>query len=242
MQEELSSKGHRLYAVGMLTETRESKQSRPVRRVASEEEPEFERPSRVLIDRVQPLIDGGRFAARRYLDEVSEIGAILLVDGHDKLKGRLLWRHEDDTSQQSVALEPRVNDLWVADFRPQKPGLHFFTIEAAIDRFETWRVDLKKKIDAGQDVLVDLKSGVEVLQSWTAKLPDRQKDLVLARISDLEKLAAKRSTLDAVALRGILDDPALLSVSQSLYDDLSTVRYAHEVPVQVEPKLARFSA
>jgi starch synthase (maltosyl-transferring) len=242
VQEELSSTDHRLYPVGMLTETRETNKSRPEGRVAREQELDFERPSRVLIDRVEPSIDGGRFAAKRYVDEVAEIGAILLVDGHEKLKGRLLWRHESDSSYQSVALEPRVNDLWIARIQPKKTGLHFFTIEAAIDRFESWRTDLKKKIEAGQDVAVDLKSGIQVLQSWIPRLPDKQKDLVTSRISDIERIVSRRITPDPVSLRAILDDPALNSIGHSIFDEVSTVRYGHEVPVQVEPKLARFSA
>jgi starch synthase (maltosyl-transferring) len=49
---------------------------------------------RVIVAAVRPELDGGRFAVKRVVGDVLEIEADLLVDGHDILAARVLFRHE----------------------------------------------------------------------------------------------------------------------------------------------------
>ncbi|RYZ66234.1 MAG: DUF3416 domain-containing protein, partial [Proteobacteria bacterium] len=122
-------------------------------------------PSRVLIDRVQPSVDGGRFAAKRFIGEEVQIMAVLLVDGHDLPQGRALVRHESQPSEiQKMALVPQGNDEWVAHFTAKKLGKYWVRIEAAMDRFGTWRSDTLKKLAADQDVTLELRMGLELMQ------------------------------------------------------------------------------
>ena len=43
------------------------------------------------------------------------------------------------------------------------PGIHLYTVIGWVDRFKTWRADLKKRIAAGQDISVDLQIGAELI-------------------------------------------------------------------------------
>src|SRR4051812_40243908 len=111
---------------------------------------------RVLIEDVSPQVDGGRFAPKRVVNDPVEVRARIFADGHDALAGRLLYRHESESSWNELELERLLNDHWRATFDVRQLGRYWFTIEAWIDRFGTWQRDLKKRVAAGQDVTVDL--------------------------------------------------------------------------------------
>ena len=50
---------------------------------------------RVIVAAVRPEIDGGRFPVKRVVGDVLDVEADLLVDGHDILAARVLYRHDD---------------------------------------------------------------------------------------------------------------------------------------------------
>lgn len=88
------------------------------------------RPSRVIIDRVKPSIDGGRFAAKRYLDEKIKLTAHLLVDGHGQVKGRVHIHHLMSKEVLSLSLQADGNDEWSVEFQPQLLGFYAFQVQA----------------------------------------------------------------------------------------------------------------
>src|SRR5256885_15343538 len=61
-------------------------------------------------------------------------------------------------------MEPLENDRWPGSFTGTELGTYGFTVRAWVDRFATWRRDLEKKVDAGQDVRVDLLTGAELVE------------------------------------------------------------------------------
>ncbi len=199
-------------------------------------------PSRVIIDRIRPEIDGGKFAARLYIDQEVEVEAVLIVDGHDKPKGRLFYRHEDAKAWQWTLLKDKGNDIWTARFKPEKLGRYLVTVEAAVDRFTTWRMDLKKRVAAGQNVQVDLQIGILLIESWIPELlDDREKRLVGAAMAQLNDLS-KGESFDEASISAVLDDPALKAIGDKLFDQKSLVRFEREIPLQIEPVIARFSS
>ena len=62
--------------------------------------------SRVIVERVTPEIDGGRFASKAIINEVIKVEADIIVDGHDNLAARLLFKHETDKNWSEVVMEP----------------------------------------------------------------------------------------------------------------------------------------
>ena len=56
-------------------------------------------------------------------------------------------------------MEPLGNDRWRASFPLSRIGRYEYSIVAWVDRWETWRHDLAKRVEAGQDVTVDLQIG-----------------------------------------------------------------------------------
>ncbi len=203
------------------------------------------RPSRVIIDKLKPEVDGGRFGARRYIDEEVEIVATLLLDGHDHVKGRLLYKHESEKSFKRVPFvtspEDIGNDRWRARFSPQKLGRYILSAEAAIDRFDTWRSDVLKKLEAGQKISVDLLSGVELLERILSLSSESDKKTLSAVVVQLKKWSQDAKGLEYSDLKTLLYEKKLEQISADFYDDPSMVQY-REIPLQIEPKIARFSS
>ena len=98
-----------------------------------------ESPGRVIIEGVQPEIDGGRFPIKRAVGESVQVEADIFTDGHDILSALLLYRKETDGAWKGFFMKPLVNDRWRASFRVDEIGRYFYTFQGWVDRFMTWR-------------------------------------------------------------------------------------------------------
>ncbi|HUE70612.1 MAG TPA: alpha-1,4-glucan--maltose-1-phosphate maltosyltransferase [Pirellulaceae bacterium] len=198
--------------------------------------------SRVLIEGVSPQVDHGRFPAKRVVGDCVEVQARIFADGHDVLSGRLLFRHyslerstEAEQAWSECDLEPLPNDWWRGSFVVSQLGHYFFTLEAWVDRFATWRRDLRKRVDAGQDVSIDLLVGVQIVREHLPLVPPAERKA-------LESLAARietgndRPTQVAAAL-----SPHLADVVGRHADRRHATRFEPELPLEVNRPLARFS-
>ncbi len=71
-------------------------------------------------------------------------------------------------------MEPLVNDRWRATFTVTEIGTYAFKVCGWVDHFKTWARDLKKRVDAGQDVTVDLSIGAEMIAEAGAQAPGQE--------------------------------------------------------------------
>jgi starch synthase (maltosyl-transferring) len=189
---------------------------------------------RVVIERVTPEVDGGRFAAKRTLGEHVTIEADAFADGHDRIRCILRHRRRGGDWRES-AMEPLVNDRWRGSFELSTLGTYEYTVCAWVDHFLSWRHDLVRRVDA-YDIDVALTIGAELveaaaqradggeqaqLQQWAKELRDGTRPQ-----GDRCALAATES-LDALMFR---------------HGDRSLMRqYGHVLPLWVEVERARFS-
>ncbi len=88
--------------------------------------------SRVVIDNVWPVVDGGRFPIKRIVGEEVRVEADLFADGHNSLRGVLRYRHELDAGWKETPLQPLDNDRWRGSFRVDRLGGYRFYFEAWI--------------------------------------------------------------------------------------------------------------
>ena len=128
--------------------------------------------ARIAIEDVYPQLDGGRYPVKRIEGELFEVWADLFRDGHDQLRGVVKYRHEDGAWRETP-LNFFDNDRWVARFRLDRVGLWRYTIEAWTDRFESWREEVEKKLEAGQDVSPrdSTRAGRSSKRHWSAPGP-----------------------------------------------------------------------
>lgn len=193
-------------------------------------------PSRVIIEGVAPEVDGGRFPAKRTVDERIVVEADIHTDGHDRIAGRLLFRAEGEQAWTDVPLQPLVNDRWRASFVATTIGFWEFMLEAWIDRFGSWRGELAKKTDAGQDVTSELLEGAALVREAASRAQGDERDWLLRQAE-----AIARSDDAALRARAGLD-PTLAAVVARYPDRESGVAYERPVRVRVDRERARYGA
>ena len=62
------------------------------------------------------------------------------------------------------------NDRWLATFAVDELRPYEYTVEGWVDRFETWRHELSKKVGAGQDVGSELLEGSALLRETVERM------------------------------------------------------------------------
>lgn len=120
--------------------------------------------ARVIIENVQPQVDGGRYPAKYTVGEQVHVSADIFGDGHDHIRAQVLFKNEVSESWSAIELKPGYNDRWEASFPLTNKGFYFFTIRAWIDHLDTWYDGFKKKTEAALDVHVELMEGAELLR------------------------------------------------------------------------------
>lgn len=130
---------------------------------------QFDGRRRVVIEHLSPEIDGGRFPAKRIEGERVRVEADIFADGADVIEAELLYRRRSSPEWERVPMMPLVNDRWAASFEVGAPGMYEYTVQAWIDHFQTWKRGLRKKIEAGQDVWLDLQIGATIVELGAAR-------------------------------------------------------------------------
>jgi len=205
---------------------------------------------RVVIEEIQPQIDGGRYPAKRVVGDAVTVTAAIFSDGHDHVAARLLYRAAGSKKWQSEPFAAPDNDVWSAQFVVHKVGPWQFTVEAWVDHFDTWVSDLVKRIDAqpdsheptqqvvgSQDIPLALRIGACLVADAATR----------ARGADAKKLTAEAAKLEALAAasHAYYESP----VSEELvalvakYPDLRhATKYGAELPLWVDRERACFSS
>src|SRR5438477_8763019 len=141
---------------------------------------------RVVIEAVTPDVDGGRFPAKRVVGEEVVVEADVLCDGHDVLSAVVRYRHASGRGWHEAPMRALEDDRRRGRFTVTELGRYRFTVRAWTDRFESWRRDFGKKVDAGQDVAIDLLSGADLVEAAVERSRGGAKVLrrFLARMRD----------------------------------------------------------
>ena len=192
---------------------------------------------RVIIEGVQPEIDGGRYPIKRTIGEKVEVEADIFTDGHDVLSAVLLYRSEYASQWQELPLEPLGNDRWRGTFTVSQVGRYRYTLQAWLDHFTTWRQGLAKKLAAAQDVHVDLRIGGALL-ALAAKQASGDDAAQLQRWSQALQSATSVEPMQGTEL-ALSEALARLAVQYSVRQ--CATLYDKELSVVVDRDRARFS-
>ncbi len=149
---------------------------------------------RVVIEQVTPILEAGRYPLKRRVGSLIEVGAAIFKDGHDQIAARIVYKAPAAREWRSQPLLYRFDaDRWYGSFRVDRLGRWQYTIEAWPDHFGSWRSDLGKRIDAGQDVRSELLEGASLLERHSRRL----KDEASRRVREAaERLANPRAALE----------------------------------------------
>jgi starch synthase (maltosyl-transferring) len=193
----------------------------------------------IVIEKVRPEIDGGRFPAKRVVGEACIVSADIFKDGHDQLAARVRYRGPGEGDWSYVAMPYNHDaDRWAGAFLLDRIGEWRFTVEAWTDLFATWSSGLEKKVAAAQDVSLELLEGAEIVERAARACKDRA-----VRASLAEAAATLGNTRAPVAdrTRAALDPELLALITQHpSRDDLT--EYSRQLLITVDRGRAAFAA
>ncbi|WP_206610329.1 maltotransferase domain-containing protein [Croceibacterium ferulae] len=142
---------------------------------------------RLVLEAIEPVVDGGAFAAKRVAGEEVTVTATLFGDGHEQLAAELLWRTSDAAEWQRVPMEQLPNDRWRARFPLTRMGRHVFAVEGWLDRWGGFRRDFRKKVDAGVAQPVDHAEGRVIVAEAIARMQGTVQKQLAGLLPRLEK-------------------------------------------------------
>jgi starch synthase (maltosyl-transferring) len=192
---------------------------------------------RVIVEGVTPQVDEGRYPAKRTVGEDVIVEADVFADGHDELGVVLLWRRSGDTEWTETAMAPLGNDRWRAQFTAAHDTRYEFTIEGWVDRFETWRAGLSKKVGAAQDVSSELLEGAVILRDAAMRARGPENAALTTAAARLEDTGTEIPERVVTALSETLREQVAKHPDRS-----RATRFDRVLPVNVERERARFGA
>ena len=187
---------------------------------------------RVVIEAVSPEIDAGRFPAKRTIGERITVEANIFADGHDALAAVLRWRHQSSTLWNDVPMVPIVNDRWRGEFMVGELGRYFYTIQGWVDAFETWSRQFAKRVEAGQEITLELEVAARMLEAAATRADGSDSNRLQAYAGAIRKGRAAASAALGDELAQLMERYA---------DKSLAVTYPKELEVVVDPERARFS-
>jgi starch synthase (maltosyl-transferring) len=200
----------------------------------AESSPAIDAP-RVVIERVSPSVDPGRYPARAIVGQTVVVEADVFLDGHERPGARVIWRAADSAAEHSVPMRSLGNDRWRAEFIPATVGLHCFAIEGWLDVWASYRTDLGKNADAGVASKLELEEGRAQLLSALQREPDVEREAMVA-------LAAQLAEADGEQALELLLSAALDELMQRLGERRFVTRLVAEQAVDVERRAAGYAS
>src|SRR5216684_3560999 len=194
----------------------------------------------ILIEGVEPQIDGGRYPVKRICGEEVEVRADLLKEGHDALSAVVRWRQLSPAPQSpdwnEAPMRALGNDRWEARFPVARPGRYAFSIEAWPDPFATWLAEVERKLEVRQDVRSELLEGAALVRAVAGRIPANPR-----AVDRLLQAADRISSELPVNAFFLARDPELLQLCAQYPDRSITSRY-QELQVIADRPRARMGA
>jgi starch synthase (maltosyl-transferring) len=95
--------------------------------------------STILIERVSPELDGGRYPVKREVGDRLEVTADIFKEGHEVLMAVLRYRSARDADWREAPMRPLENDRWAGWFDLTDNTRYHYTIAAWVSAFASWR-------------------------------------------------------------------------------------------------------
>ena len=190
----------------------------------------------VVIEGIEPAVDGGRYPIKREVGAVLEVSADIFKDGHEILVAYLRYRRDGERTWREAPMRFVDNDRWAGSFPLDATGCYRFTIEALPEPFLSWLADLEKRYAGGQDLTSALGEGLALIRAGAARANATDRG---ALTGYAERIERARAAADAVA---IASEPALATLMTRSLDRTESTWAEREFEVVVDPGRARFAA
>lgn len=190
---------------------------------------------RAIIENVTPCVDDGRYPVKRVVGEEVVVEADVFCDGHDHVAAVVRYTTDPAGEWQEVPMSALVNDRWRARFTIDEMTRHYFTVHAWVDHFDTWKTDFRKRFDAGQQLDVDLRIGLNLIRETAERAGG-------ADGAALQRMAATIEQSTSDMLMPAIESPALARLMFAHVDKTLATEYARVLEVVVDRTRAGFGA
>jgi starch synthase (maltosyl-transferring) len=121
---------------------------------------------RLVIEDIRPRTPEAVHPAKAVVGEAVTVRAAIFKDGHDALAGRvLLFSAGSQEVEQVAPLREEGNDEWSGVIVPPRVGRYYLVVQAWTDRHATWAHKVETKLEAGQEIDVEIAEGELLLES-----------------------------------------------------------------------------
>ncbi|MEO8350632.1 MAG: maltotransferase domain-containing protein, partial [Chthoniobacteraceae bacterium] len=205
------------------------------------------RPPTVVIENVNPLIDGGRYPVKRCVSEDFIVTADIFKDGHDVLSAVLKWRRQGAQKWHETPMtcvDPWNKDRWRGTCSFFEVGPYDVTIEAWGDLFFSWQHEYDAKFNAQQpDLTSEMLEGAQFVERAAEQAAAIGQKFDAQRLSAFatEMRGAGPERVHVLAHLGELE--ALMTAYSDRRDSThftlnseETLRFATPAPVKPAPK------
>jgi starch synthase (maltosyl-transferring) len=193
-------------------------------------------PSGVVIERVQPELDGGRYPVKRVQGDILDVSADIFKEGHDKIAAVVKYRRKYDSDWLEAEMRLVDNDRWAGSFLLPDNTRYCYTIEAFPDVFATWRDEVDKKTTAGQDVALELIEGKLILAEALPRAEPGDAAVLKRAIALVDAGEGQRATVQHLL------GPEVETIMRRVRSRRGGTTYERELEVVVDRPAARFAA
>jgi starch synthase (maltosyl-transferring) len=191
----------------------------------------------VIIEAIEPCIDGGRYPVKRAIGQELPVSADIFKDGHDVLAAVLKWRVLGGSVWLETPMIPGDNDRWSAVCHFTENATYEFTIEAWGDEFKSWAQEFQKKFAAGiTDLATEIEEGAILLNHAASQATRKSDQDRLARFA--EELRTGKPAVGADLAR----NPELLGLMAAYPDRSLSTEFKPYLQVVVDRPEALFAA
>ena len=208
--------------------------------------------TRVCIERVSPEVDAGfdrpgRYPIKAIIGDAIPVEADLVVDGHDVLAARLLYRHNDEKAWREVPMQLVVNDRWAGMFTVEKQGRYQNTIEAWVDHIASWQHEIELKVADGQRISSELLAGAGLVDGMAHRAgggpnADAHDAAALLRVAALFREGSELTNDEAYQQAvHVAESEQFLAWAHRYPERQHPARYPYDLSVDVDRPKAGFS-
>ena len=145
-------------------------------------------------------------------------------------------KEEGGSSWQTMEMLALGNDRWRAEFSVAQAGRYRYTLVGEVDHFETWQSDLKKRLEAQQDLTLPFATGALLLEQVEARATKEDRAQLAAWAKKLRTASG-----DSTSVEFALQDE-LTAMVRRYPDPALETWYERELEIVVDRERARFSA
>ena len=189
---------------------------------------------RVVIDYISPTLNNGDFPIRRVVNEIVNIKAHVLADGHDEIAASILYKHENESDWNELRMNLAYNNEWNGSFAVQKQGYYTYKVGGWVDHALTWQHGIIRKIEDYQLVTSELLEGVGLIKLIVNRVTKSERGY----LEHLQKIFSNKDFYEEAILEAVSDKLHQIFYK---YPVKKLVNSSNEFEVYVDRLKARFS-